>query len=74
MPLLVLCLALSEGKKKKKENLFTSENLKCLVCKAVVEEVSAAINKVDPKKKIETGTFRLSPDGSQEKTVVSAYA
>jgi hypothetical protein len=36
-----------------------------------VEELEAAIAKVDPKKKIETGTFRLDGAGSQTKTLVS---
>jgi hypothetical protein len=50
---------------------FSSERLKCLVCKSLVEELEAAIAKVDPKKKIETGTFRLDGAGSQTKTLVS---
>ncbi len=41
------------------------------MCKSLVEELEAAIAKVDPKKKIETGTFRLDGAGSQTKTLVS---
>jgi hypothetical protein len=43
------------------------------VCKSLVEELEAAIAKVDPKKKIETGTFRLDGAGSQTKTLVSQF-
>jgi len=56
--------------KTKKENLFSSDNLKCLVCQSLVEEIEHMIAKVDPKKKTETGTFRLSPDGSQKRNVI----
>jgi len=51
----LILLSLAEGKKKKKstkkESLFDSKNLNCLVCKALVEEIEAAVNKVDPAKK-----------------------
>jgi len=69
--LLLLSAVLSAKKKKqKKENLFSSERLKCLVCKSLVEELDAAISKVDPRKKIETGSFRLDGAGSQTKTLI----
>jgi hypothetical protein len=60
--------AFGEAKKKKakKESLFDTKTLNCLVCKALVEEVEAMINMVDPKKKVETGTWRLSGGGDQE--------
>ena len=75
---LVLVLSVTDGKKKKKSksgssekvNLFDSKTLNCLVCKALVEEIEGAINKVDPAKKVETGTFRLNGDGSQSKKLV----
>merc|ERR1712107_227600 len=54
----------------KKENIFSSENLKCLVCKSLVDEIEHIIAKVDPKKKTETGTFRLNSDGSQTRNVI----
>lgn len=71
----ILCLlSVSVGKKKKvskkKENLFDSKTLNCLVCKSLVEEIEAAIFKVDPAKKVETGTFRLNGDGTQSRTVI----
>jgi len=75
---LVLVLSVTDGKKKKKSksgssekvNLFDSKTLNCLVCKALVEEIEGAINKVDPAKKVETGTFRLNGDGSQSKKLI----
>jgi len=72
----LLLLSLAEGKKKKKSassqkvNLFDSKSLNCLVCKALVEEVEAAINKVDPSKKVEVGTFRLNGDGTQTRRLI----
>ena len=74
----LLLISLAEGKKKKKSassqkvNLFDSKSLNCLVCKAIVEEVEAAINKVDPSKKVEVGTFRLNGDGTQTRRLVRA--
>ncbi|XP_023336654.1 protein canopy homolog 2 isoform X2 [Eurytemora carolleeae] len=68
--LLVVCGVL-EGKKKGKDGLFSSDTLKCLVCQSLVEEIEFLINKVDPKKKIETGTFRLNSDGTQNKNIIS---
>ena len=66
----------SEAKKKKKkaEPIFDSKTLKCLVCKSLVEEIEAEIFKVDPSKKVEFGSFRLKPDGTQERKVVSRDA
>lgn len=62
--------AVTQAKKKKKakkENLFDSKTLKCLVCKSLVEEIEAEIFKVDPSKKVEVGTFRLKADGSTQR-------
>ena len=47
-----------------------SKTLKCLVCKATVEEYLWAVMKVDPKKMIDTGTWRLDKSGSQQSHVV----
>jgi len=62
------------GKKKSKKKggteMFSSETLKCLVCQSLVDEINHAIDKVDPKKKIETGTFRLNGDGTQNRVIV----
>uniref|UniRef100_L7M6D1 Putative er protein with keel retention signal n=1 Tax=Rhipicephalus pulchellus TaxID=72859 RepID=L7M6D1_RHIPC len=44
----------------------TVQELKCQVCKALVTESVAAISKVDPKKKIPVGSFRLQADGTQK--------
>ncbi|KAL1419009.1 hypothetical protein MTO96_051146 [Rhipicephalus appendiculatus] len=44
----------------------TVQELKCQVCKALVTESVAAIAKVDPKKKIPVGSFRLQADGTQK--------
>ena len=68
---LVLATSVLAKKKKKKENLFSTETLNCLVCKALVEEVEAAINKIDPAKKVEVGSHRLNGDGTQSKRLVS---
>jgi len=73
----LVLLAVVEGKKKKKSktssekvNLFDSKTLNCLVCKALVEEIEGAINKVDPAKKVEVGTFRLNGDGTQSRKLI----
>eukprot|EP00092_Neocalanus_flemingeri_P005998 GFUD01006460.1.p1 GENE.GFUD01006460.1~~GFUD01006460.1.p1 ORF type:complete len:201 (-),score=51.33 GFUD01006460.1:649-1251(-) len=71
----LLLLSLAEGKKKKsasskKVNLFDSKSLNCLVCKALVEEMDAAVNKVDPTKKVEVGTFRINGDGTQSRKLI----
>lgn len=34
-------------------------------CRAMVDEMEWAISQVDPKKMIQTGSFRINPDGSQ---------
>jgi len=59
-----------KGSKKKGSALFSSENLTCLVCKSLVDEIEHMISKVDPKKKTETGTFRLNSDGTQNKNII----
>uniref|UniRef100_A0A3B3WEI6 DUF3456 domain-containing protein n=1 Tax=Poecilia mexicana TaxID=48701 RepID=A0A3B3WEI6_9TELE len=37
----------------------------CSACRALVDEMEWAISQVDPKKMIQTGSFRINPDGSQ---------
>ena len=80
--LITLSLSEAKKKKKaKKESLFSIKTLNCLVCKFLVEEIEALIFKVnkytdsyhltlihqvDPHKKVETGTWRLAGDGTQE--------
>ena len=68
---LILSLLVSAKKKKsKKENLFDNKTLNCLVCKSLVEEIEAAINKIDPAKKVEVGSHRINGDGTQSKKLV----
>ncbi|XP_075166419.1 canopy family protein seele [Haematobia irritans] len=43
---------------------FTVQDVKCHVCKAVVNEMEEEIGKVDPKKKIEVSGFRLDAHGN----------
>lgn len=72
---LALVAATAEGKKKKKgTSLFDSKTLNCLVCRALVEEIEGMIYKVDPNKKVETGTWRLSGDGTQQGRKLVSYA
>ena len=56
---------------KQDQGLFDSKTLKCLVCKNVIDEFEAAIYKVDPKKMVDTGTFRINEKGEQKRQVVS---
>lgn len=41
------------------------------VCKQIVHEITTAVINEDPKKKIQVGSFRIQPDGSQKQTQVS---
>ena len=56
--------------KKKKKTLFDNKTLNCLVCKALVDEIEALINKIDPAKKVQVGSHRLNGDGTQNKKLV----
>ncbi|XP_072296667.1 protein canopy-1 [Eucyclogobius newberryi] len=38
--------------------------LYCSACRAIVDEMSFSISQIDPKKTINVGSFRLSPDGT----------
>uniref|UniRef100_A0A1I8QA04 DUF3456 domain-containing protein n=1 Tax=Stomoxys calcitrans TaxID=35570 RepID=A0A1I8QA04_STOCA len=52
---------------------FTVDEVKCHVCKAVVNEMEEEVAKVDPKKKIEVSGFRLDSSGNAVgKSVVMA--
>ena len=82
-----ICLTLNSqnvlAKKKKKSKaksnsslkddtkMFDSKTLKCLVCKNVIDELEAAIYKIDPKKVIDTGTYRVNEKGENKKKIVS---
>lgn len=76
--LILVVVSISEAKKKKKSKkpapLFDTKSLNCLVCKSLVEEIEAMIHKVDPRKKVEVGTFRLSGDGTQEGRTLIPYS
>ena len=66
----------AEGKKKKSKKSsgkvkFDSKLLKCLVCRAAVNEFAWAVLKVDPTKKVDTGSWRLSADGKNQRQIVS---
>ncbi|XP_023292587.2 protein seele [Lucilia cuprina] len=43
---------------------FTSELVKCHVCKAVVHEIEDEVSKVDPAKRVDVSGFRLDADGN----------
>lgn len=47
----------------------TSE-LKCIVCRQVVNEITSTIAKVDSRKTIQVGSFRIQPDGSQKQAEI----
>ena len=40
------------------------------MCQNVADEFLAAVHMVDPKKMVDTGTFRVDAKGSQQRTVV----
>ena len=52
---------------RKFKTMFGSQSLQCVTCQKMVEEFEWAINKVDPKKKIESGIW--GPDGKNRKIV-----
>ena len=60
----------AKKKKKSDKSLFDGKTLNCLVCRSIVDEIETAINKVDPAKKVEVGTFRLNGDGTQNRKLV----
>jgi len=46
----------------------------CHVCRAVVEEIENEIKKVDPRKTIEVGSYRIDATGDQKKKVPYAFS
>merc|ERR1712018_498474 len=54
----------------KDTKMFDSKTLKCLVCKNVIDEFEAAIYKIDPKKVIDTGTYRVNEKGENKKKII----
>ncbi|XP_008282905.1 protein canopy homolog 2 [Stegastes partitus] len=57
---LFACLLLSCGQAARQ-----GQDVRCGACRALVDEMEWAISQVDPKKMIQTGSFRINPDGSQ---------
>ncbi|XP_021916710.1 protein seele [Zootermopsis nevadensis] len=47
------------------------KNVRCLVCQSVVEEIDSVIQKVDPKRTMEVGSYRLDSMGNQKQKTVS---
>lgn len=56
-----------------KVSLGIDEEMACAVCRALVDEVNYSISKVDPKKKIQVGSFRVDSKGNQG-TFKKSYA
>jgi uncharacterized membrane protein YsdA (DUF1294 family) len=52
---------------------FDSKLLKCLVCRATVNEFAWAVLRVDPKKMTDTGAWRIDEKGNNKRHVVSKY-
>ena len=46
-------------------------NLFVAVCKALVDEVEAEIEKIDPHKKVDIGSFRLDGEGNVKQNLVN---
>ena len=62
-----------DGKKKEKGGP-AQVPLECPVCKAVMKEIAGDIAKIDPKKTIQTGSFRIGPDGELKDMKVRSTA
>ncbi|XP_026202511.1 protein canopy homolog 2 isoform X2 [Anabas testudineus] len=56
----ILCLLLSLSQAARQ-----GQDIRCGACRALVDEMEWAISQIDPKKMIQTGSFRINPDGSQ---------
>ena len=59
----MLLLQMNHVDAKQKANLV---KYMCDICSAVVDEAEHMISQVDPKKKVEVGSFRISPDGKSK--------
>ncbi|KAM9349551.1 protein canopy-1 [Symphorus nematophorus] len=60
MTLMVLSVFINNVQGKRDKVLY------CSACKAIVDELNYSISQVDPKKTINVGGFRLSPDGTMK--------
>ena len=78
--LLALCFTDQTYAKKKKSKKsgkgtgkikFDSKTLKCLVCRAAVNEFAWAVMRVDPSKMTDTGAWRIDENGNNKRTIVS---
>ncbi|KAF2368723.1 protein of unknown function DUF3456 [Trinorchestia longiramus] len=49
-------------------DLPKSKEIKCAVCQSLVAEVHREISEVDPRKKIEVGSYRIESNGDQRIT------
>ncbi|XP_060592517.1 protein canopy homolog 2-like [Ruditapes philippinarum] len=56
-----------------KLSLGLDKDMSCAVCRAVVDEVNYSISKIDPKRKIQVGSFRVDSKGNQA-TYQKSYA
>ncbi|KAM4587780.1 protein canopy homolog 2 isoform 2-T2 [Odontesthes bonariensis] len=56
----VVCLLLGSSQAARQ-----GQDVRCGACRALVDEMEWAISQTDPKKMIQTGSFRINPDGSQ---------
>uniref|UniRef100_A0A3B4AFR7 DUF3456 domain-containing protein n=1 Tax=Periophthalmus magnuspinnatus TaxID=409849 RepID=A0A3B4AFR7_9GOBI len=54
----LLSILLSSSKAKRNTVVY------CSACRAIVDEMSFSISQIDPKKTVNVGSFRLSPDGT----------
>ncbi|XP_046986539.1 protein seele [Schistocerca americana] len=44
--------------------------LRCLVCQKLVEEIEFEVQKVDPRKKVDVGSYRIDANGNQDQRAV----
>ncbi|XP_034243454.1 protein seele [Thrips palmi] len=45
-------------------------NLRCLICEQIVQDLQIEINKIDPKKKVEVGNYRLDAEGNSKQNLI----
>ena len=63
----------TDSRKLPDSKMFDSSTLKCLVCRSLVDEFESEIYRVDPKKMVDTGTFRINGNGDQSRSVVRHF-
>jgi len=49
---------------------FDTQQMKCLVCQRIVEEIEKEVEKTSPDKKIDIGSYRLDGNGEMKKSSV----